>query len=150
MFCELENIPEKWLDVVRLYRAAESGDDVLLKVLLGRGVDPNVASPDGRTPLVVAAGWNYETAVQMLLSAGALPDGGPNLKRSPLCRAAHYGWIEMAKILVNAGASLDFKDEKGRTPSMIAKANGNILVFKYLEQCRKEQERRGSEASNSH
>ena len=148
-FCELENIPEKWLDVARLYRAAECGDDVLLKVLLGRGVDPNVAIPDGWTPLVAAAQWDNETAVQLLLSAGALPDGEPNLKRSPLCHAAFHGWIETVKILVTAGASLDFKDEKGRTPSMIAKANGNILVFKYLEQCRKEQERRGREASNS-
>ena len=148
-FCELENIPRKWLDVARLYRAAELGDDVLLKVLLGRGVDPNVASPDGRTPLVAAAEWNNEIAVPMLLSAGALPDGGPNLKRSPLCRAAKYGWFEMAKILVNGGASLDFKDEKGRTPSMIAKSNGRIFVFKYLEQCKKKQERRGREASSS-
>ena len=148
-FCELKNIPKKWLDIARLYRAADFGDDIFLKVLLERGVDPNVAGPDGRTPLVAAIQWNNETVVQMLLSAGALPDGGPNLKRSPLCAAAKYGWVEIAKILVNGGASLDFKDKKGRTPSMIAKANGNILVFKYLEQYRKEQERTGREASNS-
>ena len=148
-FCELENIPEKWLDVARLYNAAIFGDNNLLKVLLGRGVEPNVASPDGRTPLVAATRRDKETTVQLLLSAGALPDGGPNLKRSPLCLAARYGYIEMAKTLVNAGASLDFKDEEGRTPSMLAKVKGKILVFKYLEQCRKEQERKGREASNS-
>ena len=148
-FCGLENIPERWLDVVRLFSAAKSGDKGLLKVVLGRGVKPNVASPDGRTPLVAAAHWGRETVVQLLLSAGALPDGGPNLKHSPLCRAAGFGWIEMVKILVNAGASLDFKDEKGFTPSMIAKSNGQILVFKYLEQCRKEQERKGRETSDS-
>ena len=148
-FCGLKNIPEKWLDVVRLFSAAQSGDEGLLKVLLGRGVKPNVASPDGRTPLVEAAWWNSGTVVQLLLSAGALPDGGPNLKRSPLCRAAKYGEIEMVKILVNAGASLDFKDEEGHTPSMIAKSNGQILVFKYLEQCRKKQGQKGRETSDS-
>ena len=148
-FCGLENIPEKWLDVERLFSAAESGDDGLLKVLLGRGVKPNVARSDGRTPLVEAAQWGGDTVVQLLLSAGAWPDGGPNLKRSPLCYAAEYGSIEIAKILVNAGASLDFKDEEGRTPSMIAKSKGQILVFKYLEQCRKEQERKGRETPNS-
>ena len=148
-FCELENIPEKWLDVARLYRAAIFGDEGLLKVLLGRGVKPNVASPDGTTPLVRAARCDQETTVQLLLSAGALPDGGPNLKCSPLCYAASRGGIEMVKMLVNAGASLDFKDEEGRTPSMIAKSNGQILIFKYLEQCRKEQQRRGRETSIS-
>ena len=54
-FCELENVPEKWLDVARLYRAATIGNDTLLRVLLGRGVNPNVTSPDGRTPLLAAA-----------------------------------------------------------------------------------------------
>ena len=148
-FCELENIPEKWLDVARLYRAAIFRNEGLLKVLLGRGVKPNVASPDGTTPFVRAAQGDEETTVQLLLSAGALPDGGPNLKCSPLCYAARLGEIEMVKILVNAGASLDFKDEKGRTPSMIAKVYGEILVFRYLEQCRKEQERRRRETPNS-
>ena len=148
-FCELENIPEKLLEVARLFNAAVAGNDGLLKVLLGRGVKPDLASPDGWTPLVVAAFRKHESTVQLLLSAGALPDGGANLKSSPLCHAADYGWIEMVKILVNAGASLDFKDEKGRTPSIIAKSEGHILVFKYLEQCRKEQEGKGRETPDS-
>ena len=148
-FCELEKVPEKWLDVARFYIAATWGYERSLKILLECGVTPNVASLDGRTPLVQAASCNNKTAVELMLSAGALPDGGPDLKSSPLCHATDYGFIEMAKILVNAGASLTFKDEKGRTPSMIAKSKGEILIFKYLEQCRKEQERKGREASSS-
>ena len=148
-FCELENVPEKWLDVARLYGAATSGNDNLLRVLLGRGVNPNVTSPHGETPLLAAVSQGKETAVQLLLSAGALPDGGPNLKCPPLCLAAEWGYIEIVKMLVTSGASLDFKDEEGRTPSMVARSNREILVFKYLEQCRKEQERKGREASSS-
>ena len=153
--CQLEEIPEKWLDVARLFKAAKLDDNfddvglLILKDLLGRGVKPNVASPDGTTPLLEATWSECETAVQLLLSAGALPDGGPNVKRSPLCHAARYGLIEIAKMLVNAGASLAFKDEEGRTPSMIAKSHGEILVFNYLEQCRKEQKQKGRETSKS-
>lgn len=140
MFCGLESTLNKWLDIARLFNAATSGDVDLLRTLLRCGVEPDVASPDGVTPLVVAAEWQHEEAVQLLLSAGALPDGGPNLNSSPLCRAAEFGLYDMVEILVNAGASLDIKDDRGRTPAMLAKSRGHILVFKHLEQCRREQE----------
>ena len=147
MFCGLESTPEKWLDIARLYNAAGSGDVDLLQTLLKRGVALDIATPDGVTPLVIAAGYRHEEATQLLLSAGALPDGGQNLKLSPLCRAAELDRYDMVKMLVNAGASLDFKDDRGQTPAMLAKSGGHILVFKYLEQCRREQKSRQREMS---
>ncbi|KAF6230804.1 hypothetical protein HO173_010920 [Letharia columbiana] len=144
-FCGLKSTPEKWLDIARL-RNAVLGDDIdLLKALIGRGVEPDVAAPNGETLLVVAVRYCNELAVQILLAAGALPDGGPMLKHSPLCEAAEYGEYDKVKILVNAGASLNFRDHKGRTPPMIAKQNRRFRVFKYLEQCRAEQEKGGRE-----
>ena len=148
-FCGLKSSPEKWLDLARLYNAAEEGKNDLLKTLVGRGVDPDVASPDGMTPLGLATRRDNEVGVQLLLSAGALPDGGPTLRYSPLCEAAEYGRYDMVKILVNAGASINFRDEKGRTPSMIAKQRKHFRVFKYLEECRIKQEGAGREISES-
>ena len=137
-FCGLEGIPKIWLEISQLQGAVFDTD--LLKNLIERGVEPDIASPDGETPLVTAAKYCEESAVQMLLSAGALPDGGPMLKDSPLCLAAGRGRYDMVRLLVNAGASIHFRDELGRTPSMIANENGHFRTFKYLEQCRVKEE----------
>ena len=144
-FCEMECVPERWLDIARLYNGLGFSIMQSFKIPLARGVEPDVADPDGHTPLVMAAKYGNLVAVEMLLSAGALPDGAPNSKVSPLSYAAICGCYDVVKILVNAGASLDFRDVEGQTPSMIAKSNGQILVYKYLEESRKEQEGRRKE-----
>ncbi len=148
-FCGMASTPENWLDIARLYIAATWSDTKLLKTLIGHGVDPDFAGPEGNTALVMAGRMDLEEVVQILLSAGASPDGGPLLHYSPLCNAARSNHYYMVKLLVNAGASINFRDPKGRTPSMIAKARGHMLIFKYLEQCRMEQERRRQEIPNS-
>ena len=140
-FCELESTPEKWLHIAQLFNAANISETDNLETLLASGVEPNIAGPDGVTPLTAAFWGRNEETVQMLLSAGASPDGGPGLKNSPLCTAVYCGEYDMVEILVNAGASLDFRDNHGQTPSMIAKSRGHILIFKYLEQSRMQQER---------
>ena len=142
-FCGLEGIPKIWLEISQLQVAVFDTD--LLKYLIERGVEPDVAGPHGVTPLVKAARCGEELAVQMLLSAGALPDGGPILKSSPLCVAAERGQYEMARTLVNAGASIHFRDTEGKTPSMIAKENRHFRIFRYLEQCRVKEEEGGRE-----
>ena len=142
-FCGLEDTLEKWCDIAWLYDPANDQNYDILETLLESGVDPNMANPDGTTPLVLAAECNNQEKVKMLLAAGASPDGGPNLKYSPLYLAAFQDHYDMVEILVNAGASLDFRDDEGQTPSMIAKSRGCILIFKYLEQSRMQQERVG-------
>lgn len=148
-FCGLESTPERWLDIARLHNSAYWAQNDLLKTLIGRGSDPDVASPHGATPLVQAAWKGNEVGVQLLLSAGALPDGGPTLKYSPLCWAVAYGHYDVVKILVDAGASINFRDEEGRTPSMIAKQYRHFRVLKYLEERRIKQEGAGREVSES-
>ncbi len=139
-FCRLESVPEKWRDIARLRQAIRRANHDLLRTLLEQGVEHDLADPDGDTPLVQAAYSEKPDVVRMLLSAGASPDGGQGSEGSPLCFAAKHGLYEIVQILVNAGASLNFRDEKGKTPSMLAKENRKFLVLKYLEQCRKEQE----------
>ena len=147
--CGLNSTPEEFLNVAKLRSAMFEGNDDLLKSLLESGVEFDFENPDGGTPLMRAVRLENEMATQMLLAAGALPDGGPRLKNSPLCVAAECGHYEIARILVNAGASINFKNEKGQTPLMLAKSKKKILVFKYLEQCRTEQEGRVQEMPDS-
>ena len=135
----LENPPSEWVNVARVYNAARSGDVIGLKYLLDSGVEPDTSNPQGGTPLAIATQKGHETIVEMLLSAGASPDPVED-GRTPLCQCAYRNEFDLAKILVEAGASLDFKDQKGRTPELIAMESENLEIFKYLEQCREEKE----------
>ena len=148
-FGRLERIPKKWRDVSRLRQAVRSRDGVLLRTLLQRGVEYDFADCNGNTPLAAAVWSEEQDLIRMLLSAGASPDGGQGLEYTPLCYAARYGLYEIVQILVNAGASINFRDDEGKTPSMLAKENRHILVFKYLEQCKNEQEGQGRAITSS-
>jgi ankyrin repeat protein len=105
-------------------RAAQSGDIVLLKLLLAHGADPKIVTDDKVTPLMVASGigWvegvTYEWSpqqtldtVKLLLDLGAdvnaqdIIDG-----RTALMGAAHKGRNDVIELLVQHGADLSLHD----------------------------------------
>jgi uncharacterized protein len=105
-------------------RAAQSGDIVLMKLLLENGADPNIATESKVTPLMVASGigwvqgvtyeWSPEQTletVKLLLDLGAdvnaqdLLDG-----RTALMGAAHKGRNDVIELLVKRGADLSLRD----------------------------------------
>ncbi len=105
-------------------RASQSGDIVLMKLLLQHGADPRITTDAKVTPLMVASGigWvqgvTYEwspqqtlEAVKLLLELGAdvnaqdLLDG-----RTALMGAAHKGRNDVIDLLVQHGADLSLRD----------------------------------------
>ena len=105
-------------------RAAQSGDIVLLKLLLESGADPSISTDAKVTPLMVASGigWvqgvTYEWSpaatletVKLLLDRGAdvnaqdLLDG-----RTALMGAAHKGRNDVIELLVQHGGDLSMRD----------------------------------------
>ena len=105
-------------------RAAQSGDMVLLKLLLEHGADPKIATDHGVTPLMVASGigwvegvtyeWSpqqtYDT-VKMLLDMGADVNAQDSLDgRVALMGAAHKGRDDVVQLLVDRGADLSLRD----------------------------------------
>jgi ankyrin repeat protein len=105
-------------------RASQSGDLVLMKLLLEHGADPKITTEAKVTPLMVASGigWvqgvTYEwspqqtlEAVKLLLDLGAdvnaqdLADG-----RTALMGAAHKGRNDVVELLVQHGADLSLRD----------------------------------------
>lgn len=116
----------QWLDeegATAFLRASQSGDLVLMKLLLKHGADPHINTKLGVTPLDVAAGigWvegiTYEwsraetvEAVKLLLSLGIDPNHQSDTGRVALHGAAHKGATEVVRILVAAGARLDVRD----------------------------------------
>jgi hypothetical protein len=108
-------------------RAAQSGDVTVMKVLLEHGADPKLATANGDTALMVAAGigwvdgvtfeWseaeNLE-AVRMCLDLGidaTLADGDG---RTALHGAAHKGRNDVIRLLADHGAKLDARDKGSR------------------------------------
>ena len=56
---------------LRLVQAAKAGDSATAIALLGRKIDPNIAEPDGTTPLHWAVRNNDAALVDRLIRAGA-------------------------------------------------------------------------------
>jgi ankyrin repeat protein len=116
----------QWLDengATAFLRASQSGDIVLMKLLLAHGADPKIDTTLHVTALHVAAGigWvegiTYEwspastlEAVKMLLDLGLDPNAQADTGRTALHGAAHKGRTDVVQVLVDHGARLDVRD----------------------------------------
>jgi ankyrin repeat protein len=114
-------------------RAALSGDIDVMRMLLEKGANPNVATTQGTTALMAAAGINwipgqtyshseadYVEAVKVCLERGAEVNAANSLGLTAMHGAANRGWESVIQILADHGAKLDVKDKAGRTPMIFA------------------------------
>lgn len=108
-------------------RAAQSGDVILMRVLLRHGADPTIATTNNTTPLMVACGIGWVEgvtfqwpggddikAVDLLLELGADVNARDDDGRTALHGAAHKGSTELVQTLVKRGAKLDARDGGSR------------------------------------
>jgi len=108
-------------------RAAQSGDVTLMKLLLQHGADPKIATTNGDTALMVAAGigwvegvtfeWSPQEnleAVKLCLDLGLDPNAVDGDGRTALHGAAHKGRNDVVQLLVDHGAKLDAMDNGSR------------------------------------
>ena len=116
----------QWLDengATAFLRASQSGDIVLMKLLLAHGADPKIDTVLHVTALQVAAGigwvegityeWSPEQtleAVKLLLDLGLDPNAQADTGRVALHGAAHKGATAVVQALVDHGAKLNVKD----------------------------------------
>jgi ankyrin repeat protein len=130
--------------------AAASGDVPAMRILLEGGSDPRIATFDGTTPLMVAAGLGVNLGMRGYDGVGDLirrnalesvqlawelgndvnavgPDG-----RTALHGAALYGLTEVIDFLAEKGADLDAQDMWGQTAMSIALADPDGLVYRHL------------------
>jgi uncharacterized protein len=104
-------------------RAALCGDIEVMKLLVAHGADPKIATDDGTTPLMAAAGVGYsdgfihdrsvaETieAMKYLLDLGADVNLHNKQGLTALHGAAHKAALEEIQLLVDHGADLAAKD----------------------------------------
>src|SRR6202000_389570 len=113
----------QWLDEeggTAFLRASQSGDIVLMKLLLAHGADPKIATKLNVTPLQVAAGigwvegityeWSPDAtlqAVKMLLELGLDPNAQADTGRTALHGAAHKGRPGVVGVLGDHGGRVE-------------------------------------------
>ena len=115
--------------------AAKSGQDVVVKLLLGQGdVNPDGPDYDGRTTLSWAAGNGHEAVVNLLLRRQDVNPDWPDIwGRTPISWAAGNGHEAMVKLLLGReDVNPDRLDELGRTPISWATKNEHEGVVKLL------------------
>ena len=117
------------------YLAAQSGDALVMRVLLAYGADPMLPAEDGTQPLLVAAGIaqaanesripeeNRLEAVQLLLEVGADINAANPVGMTAVHAAAYAGFDTLIRFVADRGAKLNEKTEGGQTPLGIAEGN---------------------------
>jgi uncharacterized protein len=129
-----------------LWRAAKSSDIEGVRLLLQAGADTSLASRDGVTPFMVAAGQGWTTdwsrgteeesveTLKLLLASGIDINARNSRGETALHGASDRGADNVVKYLAESGIALDAKDKSNRTALDIALAvppTGGRNPFEY-------------------
>ncbi len=114
--------------------AAESGDTLLVKLLVLNGADTELSYMEGTTPLLIAVLNQHFNVAQYLLKKGSDPDHRDDFQGSPLLYAAALNDYQMADLLLFYGASDSIRDKDGNTALMTAVYFGQLETADVLLQ----------------
>jgi len=114
------------------WRAAQSDDVTVMRLLLEHKADASIASADHTTPLMVAAGVGWSDgqsngsmadapeAIRICLEAGANVNAVNDDGYTALHGASFRGAANVVELLVEKGARMDVKNKEGRMPINMA------------------------------
>jgi len=116
-----------------LYVAAEKGQVEMAKLLIARGADAKVRTPNGEGVLHAAAMIESTALMTALIEAGADKNLANNDGETPLHWAAMTGTFLAVKALADAGADLDVQDVRmANTALHSAVSHNDIVLIHYL------------------
>jgi ankyrin repeat protein len=124
---ELAKVLAAAADVVELAEAAAIDDVTQVRSRLAAGAAVDGRTPDGFTPLQLAAYFGAPAAAAELIGAGANVDAIAEnpMRIQPLHAAAAGRHGDVAMLLIDAGAEVNGKQSHGWTPLHSAAANGD-------------------------
>jgi len=104
----------RWTPLIRATRCARIE---VVKLLLHRGADVNVAIANNHTALQWAAINDYKEIASLLLDKGAIINAANENGWTPLICAVWNGHLDMASLLLDRGAtpSINTSDKEGKT-----------------------------------
>lgn len=121
-------------------RASGTLDDPWERLLAGESEGlpaPDAWSPDGFTPLHLAAFAHNPAAARALLEAGADPNAVARAsfaRVTPLGTCAFANEPEVARVLLEHGADPAIAEEEGGTPLAVAEVNGYTELAELLRE----------------
>jgi len=114
--------------------AAESGDVLLVKMLVLNGANLDLSYIEETTPLLIAVLNGHFDVVHFLLEKGADPNHHDSYRGSALLYAAAINDFEIADLLLFYGASDSIRDKDGNTALMTAVFFGHLETSDVLLQ----------------
>ena len=120
-----------------VFEAAAVGDAARVQERLDGGADVNAVSPDGFSPLGLAAFFGRTEVARLALERGANVNAvsANAMQVRPLHSAVAGNHETLARELVAAGADVNAEQQDGFTPLMGAAQNGNAALVSFLLSC---------------
>lgn len=123
---------EKVDPVLLLDRAVREGNENVVRLLLGEGVDVRKRNANSWTPLMVASFVGNRQVATMLIEAGADVNAQDARGYAPLHWAAFKNYHEVVQLLLQRGAFVNIPSASGLTPLLQASARGAVQSMKLL------------------
>lgn len=118
-----------------LHEAARRRDGDTMRLLLKRGVSPNVRSHRSLTPLHIAATKDHVAGARLLLQYGGETGIVDAYGFTPMLEAERHGAKNVARLLLEAEDPRSYQDQYGRNVLHLAAIYGHVeLVRSLLEQ----------------
>ncbi|XP_062585229.1 uncharacterized protein LOC134246896 [Saccostrea cucullata] len=126
------NTKEKWTMENPLYVASGVGNRDIMKLLIEKKADVELAAKKGFTPLINACRNGCTQAVQCLLENGASINKPDDHSCTPLLHASMNGHLDTVKLLLGSKADMNLHSDGGNSPLYIASFWGQPEVVKEL------------------
>lgn len=115
-----------------LHLVVRLDDPKLIELFVNNGVNLEVASEDGVTPLLYSVIKNKKNSLIELIKFKADVNSCAEYETNALHYAVMYNRADMISILADANAVIDMPDEYNQTAFYIAVETGNVACMKEL------------------